>query len=100
MSNNRINYAVCDGIIEQFGIWGACDYWRVRVSYTVDGKTYSLTESVKLVSKTIRLGPIPIGQKKEPKLPTTEVGGRVAVCYDPEAPQKAFLRDNQGLMND
>lgn len=88
--------ATCEGTIEQFGIWGPYNYWRIRVSYTVDGTAYELTESAKLRSEAIKLGPIPIGQKQVPKLPTTEVGERVTVCYDPNDPSRAHLRDNEG----
>lgn len=90
----------CSGTIEQFGIWGPYNFWRVRVSYEVGGTVYELTESVKLKSKSIKLGPIPIGQEKVPKLPVTEVGGRVVVCYDPADPSRAYLRDNRGVIND
>ena len=90
--------ATCEGTIEQFGIWGPYNYWRIRVSYVVDGVRYELIESVKLRSRVIKIGPIPIGQEQVPKLPTTEVGEAVTVCYDPENPSRACLRDNEGWM--
>lgn len=88
----------CDGIIRQFGRWGWVSTWRIRVEYQVDGKTYEVIETVKMKSEFIKLGPIPIGQRKAPRLPTTEVGRNAVVCYDPENPRRAYLRDNKGWM--
>lgn len=96
--NSGDSFVECLGAIEQFGIWEPYDYWRVRVSYVVAGARYEITESVKMVSRSIKLGPIPIGQEQVPKLPTTEVGAAVTVCYDPNQPLRAYLRDNEGHM--
>lgn len=91
-------FSECQGVIEQFGIWGPYNYWRVRVSYVVSGMRYEVIESVKMKSQAIKLGPIPVGQKQVPTLPTTDVGAAVAVCYDPANPGRAYLRDNKGWM--
>lgn len=96
MLGNKKSFLTCGGTIEQFGTWGPYNYWRIRVSYVVGGMRYELIESVKLRSKAIKLGPIPVGQEQVPKLPTTEVGETVAVCYDPDDPSRAYLRDNEG----
>lgn len=70
----------------------------VWVRYEVDGVAYECHESVRLTSKAIKLGPVPIGQEKVEKIPS-EVGYTVRVAYLPTDPSKAILADNQGIMN-
>lgn len=70
----------------------------VYVRYEVDGVTYERRETVKLTSEAIKLGPIPIGQRKHGKIPS-RVGCAVPVAYLPEDPSKAILVGNDGLMN-
>ena len=70
----------------------------VYVRYEVDGTEYECRESVKLASEAIKLGPIPIGQRKRGKIPS-RVGETVRVAYLPADPSKAILADNKGLMN-
>lgn len=70
----------------------------VYVRYEVDGTEYECRESVKLTSEAIKLGPIPIGQTKRGKIPSS-VGDVVRVSYLPTDPSKAILTDNKGLMN-
>lgn len=72
---------------------------EITVQYTVDGIDYSITETIKLKSEKIKLGFIPIGQRRVPRMPETHVGGRALVYYDPANPEKAFLAENQGLSN-
>lgn len=70
----------------------------VYVRYEVGGVTYECRETVKLTSEAIKLGPIPIGQRKHGKIPS-RVGCTVLVAYLPEDPSKAILMGNSGLMN-
>lgn len=70
----------------------------VYVRYEVDGTEYERRETVKLTSEAIKLGPIPIGQTKRGKIPSS-VGDTVRVSYLPTDPSKAILTDNKGLMN-
>lgn len=70
----------------------------VYVRYEVDGTEYECHETVKLTSEAIKLGPIPIGQTKRGKIPSS-VGDVVRVAYLPTDPSKAILTDNKGLMN-
>ena len=70
----------------------------VCVRYEVDGTEYERRETVKLTSEAIKLGPIPIGQTKRGKIPSS-VGDTVRVSYLPTDPSKAILTDNKGLMN-
>lgn len=70
----------------------------VYVRYEVGGMTYERRETVKLTSEAIKLGPIPIGQRKHGKIPS-RVGCTVPVAYLPEDPSMAILVGNDGLMN-
>ena len=71
----------------------------VCVRYEVDGRTYECRETVKLESELIKIGPIPIGQRKRGKI-ASHVGSQVRVAYLPSDPSKAILVDNTGLMNE
>lgn len=71
----------------------------ITVRYTVAGRDYELKESLKLKTETIRLCGIPVGQRKRLALAHARVGGKVAVMYDPETPEKAFLPENLGRFN-
>lgn len=71
----------------------------VCVRYEVDGRTYECRETVKLKSEPIKIGPVPIGQRKRGKI-ASRVGSKVRVAYLPSDPSKAILADNTGLMNE
>lgn len=71
----------------------------VYVCYEVDGQTYECCETVKLKSEFIKIGPIPIGQRKRGKI-ASRVGCAVRVAYLPSGPSKAILADNGGLVNE
>lgn len=69
-----------------------------RVEYEVNGKKYQIEETIKLVSKVIKLGFLPIGQKKTPKINCKE-GSIVTIVYDEEHPEKAYIEGNDGIIN-
>lgn len=71
----------------------------ITVPYTVDGNSYDISKSIKLKSQTIKLGFIPIGQKRVPVLGNTAVGSSIRVMYNPENPSEAYLTDNIGPDN-
>lgn len=68
--------------------------YLVHVRYEVDGEVYALKESLKFKSELIKLGPIPIGQRKIRRLPDCSVGVRVKVRYNPNNVFEAYLVDN------
>ena len=70
----------------------------VTVCYSVNDIDYELKDSLKLKSELIKVGKIPIGQKKTRKMPV-EIGSMVTVLYDPNLPSRAYLPDNTGIMN-
>ena len=71
----------------------------VTVEYEVLGVFYQISESIKYRSEFIKIGFLPIGQKKIPKLGSTVVGSSVRVSYNPDNPDVAYLPDNIGKIN-
>ena len=53
----------------------------------------------KYSNETVRLGFLPIGQKKIPKLGSIVVGDTVSVSYNPMSPDMAYLTHNVGKIN-
>ena len=70
----------------------------VTVEFKVKKEVYKIKETIKLISKPIKLWIIPIGQKKVPKLELKK-GQKVTVVYDPNNPKKAYLKENKGKVN-
>lgn len=90
--------AFTDGRITRFQPRGE-GVTLITVQYEVNGVSYEVRESLKRKSQAIKIGFLPIGQRKTPVLPNVAVGSSVCVQYNPEDPAKAFLRDNVGRMN-
>lgn len=72
--------------------------WVIHVIYDVNGVGYSIRETAKLKSETIKAGPIPIGQRKTFVMGPVSIGDRVTVKYDVNDPQKAIIAGNDGVM--
>jgi len=70
----------------------------ITVEYEVNNKKYQIEETVKLKSTLIKIGFIPIGQRKVPRLQAS-VGDIVEVRYNPNKPDKAYIVGNEGIMN-
>ena len=87
------------GTVVRFRMGGIDRPSSVCVRYEVDGRTYECRETVKLKSELIKIGPVPIGQRKRGKI-AMRVGSKVRVAYLPSDPSKAILADNTGLMNE
>lgn len=100
MSSNRKKYdSSVIGTIVDMKIRGLDFPTRITVEYAVDGKSYSINESIKLKSKAIKLGPIPIGQEKVPVMGDTRVGAKAEVLYCSSNPSDAIIKENQGRQN-
>lgn len=69
-----------------------------RVEYEVEGKKYQIEETIKLVSKVIKFGFLPIGQKKVPKIDCRE-GNIVTIVYNEDSPEKGHIEGNDGIVN-
>ncbi len=71
----------------------------VTVEYQANGQLWHVSESLKLRSEAIRIGKIPIGQRKTPVLGRVEIGDTLPVRYCPEAPSIALIEGNEGHWN-
>lgn len=72
--------------------------WVIYVSYSVNGISYEIKETAKLKSQTIKMGPMPIGQKKTFVLGPIKERDSVTIYYDCKDPKKAFIYGNDGVM--
>jgi len=88
----------CTGVVRDLRSYGADCPLIMYVEYEVDGVSYMLKETVKLKSTVIKLGPIPIGQRKVPQI-SAKRGEIVTVVYDPAKPSHAHVKGNEGFMN-
>lgn len=70
----------------------------VEVEYQVNNENYIIKESLKLKSETIKIGIIPIGQRKKPKV-NCKVGDTITIEYDENNPDKGHIKGNDGMMN-
>lgn len=87
--------AKTEGIITKFRLRGVDSSSVITVAYEVSGVAYSVTESVRMKSEVIRLGPVPIGQRQVPVMGAVAEGTKVTVIYDPKDPQKAVIVENR-----
>lgn len=71
----------------------------ITVAYEVQNKQYQISESLKLKNEVIKIGFLPIGQKRTPKIKNIGIGEKVKVSYDTTSPEKAYLSDNKGIIN-
>ena len=103
MIRMRVNKKKCiastDGIIVDLHRKGLDFPTIMTVRYEVDSISYEVKESVKLKSETIKLGFLPVGQKKTAVMPDATVGTTVIVMYNPSEPTESYVRDNVGKMN-
>lgn len=87
-----------NGIVIDLKIKGIDSPTVATVEYEVEGKKYTIQESLKFENKLIKIGFLPIGQKKVPKV-KCEKGKTVVVVYDEKTPQKAYIKGNDGIIN-
>lgn len=71
----------------------------IKVQYEVNFVIYEIKETLKLRSKIIKIGFLPIGQMKEPKLKNVAVGESVEIKYNPYNPEQAYIKENIGNLN-
>lgn len=71
----------------------------ITVEYLVNGISYSIKKTMKLKSEPIKLGAIPIGQRKVPIIGKVKIGSSVYVKYDLNNPAKALIEGNDGFIN-
>ena len=99
----KINKANCtqtvEGRIKDLKVKGQNFPTMISVEYQVAGNTYIVTESLKLKSEKIKLGFLPIGQKRVPVIGNTAVGSSATVNYNPSNPAESFITHNIGKAN-
>ena len=71
----------------------------ITVEYLVNCISYSIKKTMKLKSEPIKLGAIPIGQRKVPIIGKVRIGSSVYVKYDLNNPTKALIEGNDGFIN-
>lgn len=87
------------GTVKQVSSKGLDFPTMITVRYQVDGKYHEVTESITLKSKIIKLGFLPVGQRKIPVMGDTAVGSAALVNYNPNNPAEAYITKNVGRMN-
>ena len=87
-----------NGIVIDNKIKGIDSPTVVTVEYEVGGEKYVIKESLKLKSETTKLGFLPIGQRKVPKV-KCEKGKNVIIEYEEKTPDKGHIKGNDGIMN-
>ncbi len=85
-----------EGTISEIRTYSADFTTALFVDYQVEGKTYRIKETMKVKGEAIKVGKIPIGQRKKPVLGDIKKGSRVSVQYDTANPQKAIIVGNDG----
>ena len=99
----RINKANCtrvtEGRVKELKVKGLDFPTIISVEYSVAEKSYVVTESLKLRSEIIKIGFLPIGQKKVPTMGSISVGSAVAVSYNPDNPAESYITHNTGKVN-
>ena len=99
----KINKANCtqtvNGSVKELKVKGQDFPTMITVEYQVAGNNYVVTESLKLKSEKIKLGFLPIGQKRVPVMGNTAVGSSATVSYNPNNPIEAFITHNIGKAN-
>lgn len=96
--NKKLCSKVTEGEIIAFNYRGMELPAIITVQYEINNTKYTLKESVKLKSSLIKLGPIPIGQRKTPKI-STRIGDKLKINYNPEIPSNAYITENTGIIN-
>lgn len=99
----KINKANCtqtvNGSVKELKFKGLDFPTMITIEYQVAGNNYVVTESLKLKSEKIKLGFLPIGQKRVPVIGNTAIGSSVTVSYNPNNPIEAFITHNIGKAN-
>ncbi len=69
----------------------------ISVEYEVEGEKYEVKESLKMKSEWIKIGFLPIGQKKRPVMGDFNIGDTAEVSYNPDNPKESFITKNEGI---
>lgn len=89
---------ITQGTITKISKKGLDSPWVIHVSYQVNGREYKIKETAKLKSSAIRIGKIPVGQKKTFVLGKIKEGDLLEIHYEETCPEKAFIFRNNGIL--
>lgn len=70
----------------------------IHAVYHVNGKEYQIKETAKLKSRTIKVGKIPVGQKKSFVMGAVAQGDQIWIRYDERRPERAIICGNDGVV--
>lgn len=100
MKTNKANCTqTVEGRVKELKVKGQDFPTLISVEYQVAGKSYVVTETLKLKSEKIKIGFLSIGQKRVPIMGNTAVGSHATVNYNPSNPVEAFITHNIGKAN-
>ena len=94
--NKKKYTAETTGTIVKSLLVSILDTPRLTVAYNVNGQDYTITENVTSRSEVIKLGFIPIGQRKILQVKKIKVGEELTIIYDAQNPKKAHIKGNDG----
>lgn len=89
---------ITQGTVVKIAKKGLDHPWVIHVSYKVNGREYTIKETTKLKSAAIKIGKIPIGQKKTFVLGKIGEGDLVEIHYDETCPENAVIYKNEGVV--
>ncbi len=94
--NKKNCTATVEGKIKKIIDKGMDSSTIIVVEYQVDDENYSVAETLKLKSEVIKLGFLPIGQRKYPAIGSIKIGTIALVNYNPDNPAESFITENEG----
>ncbi len=95
----KLYSGITKGRIDKIKYGGLRQSDVIFVTYCVDGVEYHIKETAKLKIEAIRIGRIPIGQRKTYRLGNISEGDAVTVQYDQRNPERAIIAENDGAIN-
>lgn len=79
--------------------WGGIEHPTVIYAvYHVNGREYQIRETAKLKSEAIKVGRIPVGQKKSFVMGPVAEGDQIWIRYDEFRPERAIICGNEGVL--
>lgn len=89
---------VTQGRISKIVSKGVDAPWVIYVDYHVAGIDHQIKETAKMKSTLIKIGKIPVGQRKTFVMGQVKEGDLVEIRYDTADPSKAILYENDGVV--
>lgn len=96
-SNARRFTGQVDGVVEEIALRTASAPGFIRVRYEVDGRPYSVRETLKVSAAPREMGQLIV--KKRETLGGLAAGSPIEVRYLPDDPSHAILPENVGLLD-